>query len=319
MPKTIELSASSIECFMSCRRQYWFRYIQQLRPLHRETPLTMGSAVHSGQEYLFNCCLDHPIDEDTLREVVLGEYNDDELRLAGTDPLVAIEMVKYWDRAVDWRNKWELLEVEPKFSVSAGTGRRLIGRFDGVVQDRKTKTKYILEHKTVKGRVDDKRLNHLLWDTQASVYVLAAREMGHEVAGIIYNFMPKPTFARATATPEDKRKYKKDGTLYANMRDTDETEEEFLSRVRVWYSENMFDPTFFRQHIVMRNKSQVDMMVGQVKMIASDIRTCERQGTFYMNPAACKILSCQYQQVCLDDTPEVREANYRVNTEGRGS
>lgn len=319
MPKTIELSATSIECFMSCRRQYWFRYIQKLRPLRRETPLTMGSAVHSGQEYLFKCCVDSPIDRDALRETVLGEYSADELALAGTDPLVAIEMVMAWDKAVEWREKWKFLEVEPKLRVPAGTGRRLIVRFDGVVQDRKTKTKYILEHKTIKGRVDDRRLNHLLWDTQASVYVLAARETGHDVAGIIYNFMPKPTFTKALATPSDKRKYKKDGTLYSNMREDDETDEEYMQRVRDWYTENMFDPTFFRQHIVMRNKNQVEMMVNQVKMIASDIRACERAGTFYMNPAACKILSCPYQQVCLEDTPEVRDANYRVNTGGRGT
>lgn len=303
MPKTINMSASSIGTFMSCRRKYYFQYVEGLQPLVRAVPLSFGSAVHAGLEHVFKT-LD--CSHGSIKRAVEGSYSVDELNESGVEPLVAVETVHAFVNSVDW-GRWQFWKVEPWFEVMLGHGRRLRGRFDGIVQI--DGSLFILEHKTVSGAVTEKRLSHLLWDQQASLYVASAWKQGLDVKGILYNFLPKPTISQATATPEHKRKYKKDGTLYANCREFDETNEEYIERVREWYASRSV-PEYFRQHIVTRNEAQVEAMVDNVKRIASDIRRAESQGDWYMNPQACQVLSCPYASVCLEDTPEAREANF---------
>jgi hypothetical protein len=318
MPKTITLSASSISTFMSCRRKYWFQYVEKMKPIRREIPLSLGAAVHAGLEFLFKSGSGVQMTRDAIHEAVTESYTQDELNDSGTEPDVAVELVSAFDRAVDWRSKWEFIRVEPKFEVPIGFGRRLIGYYDGIV--RVNNALYVLEHKTVKGQVQERRLNHLLWDIQAGLYVASAWEMGIPVIGVLYNFLPKPTIEQATATPMEDRKYTKEkvdkqgnvtepSRLYANMRETDETNAEYVARVKAWYDERL-NQDFFRQHIITRNEAQVKSLLEQVKHLSKDMRACERDQSYYMNPSACQTLSCPFASVCLEDTPEAREANF---------
>lgn len=303
MPKTISLSASSISTFMSCRRKYYFQYIEQLQPIVRAVPLSFGSAVHAGLEHMFKA---GDQSKDGLIRAVEGSYSIDELNESGVEPYVAVETILAFANAVDWKH-WQFWKVEPWFEVMLGHGRKLRGRFDGIIDI--DGSLFILEHKTVAGAVTERRLNHLLWDQQASLYVASAWKQGLCVKGILYNFLPKPTISQSMATPMEKRKYKKDGGLYANCREADETNAEYIERVREWYVEHS-GPEYFRQHIVTRNEAQVEAMVQNVARISSDIRRAERMSDWYMNPAACQMLSCPYASVCLEDTPEAREANF---------
>lgn len=301
MPKTINLSASSIRTFMSCRRRYWFQYVERLQPLVRETPLSFGSAVHAGLEFLFNSRSNNP---ERIMAAIKESYSAQELEESGNNPDLALRAVLAYDRNVPW-NTWRMLAVEPWFEVSVGHGRRLRGRWDGLVEV--NGSLFVLEHKTVAGGVSERALHHLLWDMQAGLYILAAREKGLNVQGILYDFIPKPTIEPLLATPAEKRKYTKEGKLYGNQRDTDETKEAYMDRVDEWYDANKAG---FIQHIVQRNQNQIDALVGQIMQLATDIRVCENNEAYYMNPSACAVLSCPYQGVCLEDTPEAREANF---------
>lgn len=303
MPTTIKLSASSIRQFMTCRRRYWFEYIEELKPLVREVPLSFGSAVHAGLEHLSTVGV---FDADCVAKAIAASYTPAELEASELNPALALETVRaYAEHNSAWR-RWRFASVEPWFEVSVGHGRRLRGRFDGIIEV--DGQMMVLERKTVRGSVSEGQLHHLLWDMQAGLYIMAAREMKIDVRGILYDYIPKPTIDLALATPEDKRKFTKDGKLYANQRDTDETPSEYLARVRSWYAER---PECFVQHVVMRNEAQVDALVAQVKMLATDIRAAERDGSWYMNPGACAVMSCPFASVCLEDQPEVRAMNFR--------
>jgi hypothetical protein len=310
MPTTIKLSASRMATFMSCRRKYWFRYIEKLEPRVRETPLSFGEAVHNGLEWLFNNRDSIYVnDASLLREAMAEAYTADELQQegAGLNMSIAVLCVQAFNCTVAWR-EWEFIDLERWFEVPSGHGRRIHGRWDGLIKV--DGSSFLLEHKTVAGSVSERRIHHLLWDQQASMYIAAAHSLGFtDVKGILYNFIPKPTIEQATATPMEKRKYKKDGELYANMRDRDETDEEYLARVVEWY-ESHATPDYFRQHIVTRNARQIEATMKMQAQVASDIRRCETEGRWYPNPSSCAMVSCPFASVCLEDTPEARRENF---------
>jgi hypothetical protein len=304
MPKTIYISASSLRSFLGCKRRYMFEYVERLRPVTRAAPLTIGSAVHSGMRHLLSSS--SIVTKEGIREAVTEAYAPEEIELAGPEPEIAVEAVCAFDAHVNWRG-WDILETEKRFEIQVGHGRRLIGYMDGVVaQDG---ILYTLEHKTASGGVSDAYLHHLLWDIQATAYIMAARAMGYEVCGVLYNFLPKPTIKRLYATPEECRKYKRDGSLYASQRVFDETDAEYVERVRAWYAEN---GDLFSQHIATRNDNQLKSMVTSISQIVTDMRRCESTGAYYRNPGACAIMSCPFASICLEDTPEIREANFTV-------
>ena len=307
MAKSIQLSSSKIQTFLSCRRKYWFSYVENLKPITREAPLSFGSSLHSALELMFKNGNGKATCKEELYKAIVDSYTPDELLASGCEPDVALLAALAFDKSVGWRSSWEFLNVEPSFEVSTGHGKKLVGRYDGII--RVNGSLYVLEHKTVSGAVTERRLNHLLWDMQAGLYIMSAWEQDIPVVGVMYNFIPKPTIDMQLATPPDKRKYTKEGKLYANQRELDETRDEYLARVEQWYAEHS-GGDYFRQHIVTRNRQQVDGLLRNVNQIAKDIRTCEKTNSFYMNPSACQMLSCPFVSVCLEDSPEAREANF---------
>src|SRR5690606_32440122 len=126
---------------------------------------------------------------------------------------------------------------------------RLAGKIDKIVRLPDGRTA-IMEHKTTSDSIasDSDYWARLRLDSQISLYVLAARELGYDVQTVLYDVVRKPRHERYRATPPELRKYKKDGTLYANQRERDETPQEFGQRVyQAMYTE--FDSYFARQEI----------------------------------------------------------------------
>lgn len=150
-------------------------------------------------------------------------------------------------------------------------------------------------------------LHNLLWDEQSTNYLYAWQRMlddgsvsGEQVDGIFYDIIEKPTIKPYTATPLDKRKYTKDGSLYASQHDRDETPEEFRLRVREWYAAEPRIHTAF----IYRTQESIDAQIKDFNLVIKDIVNAEREGTFYRNPSACSILQCPYRPKCLDNMPD---------------
>lgn len=100
----------------------------------------------------------------------------------------------------------------------------------------------------------------------------------------------RPGIQMLKATPENIRKYKKDGTLYANQRERDETPEEF--RVRV--DEVLTEP--FRYRTFLRSEFDVKG-VGDTLMAAwRDMELAKRQGKF--TPCFHNCDRCDWAYLC---------------------
>lgn len=303
--RTSQVSASAMRCFKACRRRYFFQYVERLKLLITPKPLSFGGAVHKGVENLLN---GRSLDD--MKKAIIDSYSDEDLNDDIIAPDMALIAVLAFDKYVDWRS-WKILDVEKRFEVSMGYAKHLIGFLDTLVEI--DGLNYIVEHKTITERtLTERYLNHLLFDDQAGLYIVAANKMGYNVRGALYNIMLKPDMKPYKATPFDRRKYKKDGTLYANLRERDETNEDYLVRVKEWYD----SPTRFVQHIVYRTEPQLEAIARNFDMVLKDMRSCEKDGTFYANGNACSILPCSFESICIEDTPEARSVNF-TNEEQR--
>ena len=306
--KTTCLSASALKDFLACRRRFWFRYVENLVPLVRATPLSFGSAGHACMAVVLTSTT--PPTKEQLTKIAMSEYTAEEIKTAGIDPLVAVEAVMAFDELSGWRGwNWKVKQTEVYFAVSMGRGKKLHGYLDGIAETQDNQS-LIVENKFL-GSITESYMNHLLWDDQASYYIVGARASGLDVCGILYNMIQKPTIDQFEATPDEKRKFTKDGKLYANQHDQAEPDADYLARVKAWYAENK--ETAFQTRMVMRNKQQVEEMHKRFQQIVTDLRHCDKHNHYYPNGDDCSgYFSCPYASICLEDTPEVRASNFTM-------
>lgn len=195
------LTHSRQQAFKSCRKRHWFAYELALRPIVDAKALRMGSAWHAGlDEWKTSGSADHAIEhvEWYYSQAMLGD-NDTEA--------VALEMATVKALLVGYIWRWqasplEVIASEQAFRlplVNPETGGRstvfdVAGKIDGVVklEDRR---KAVEEHKLIS---DDIAVGSDYWqrlqiDHQITLYVYAARQLGHDVATVLYDVARKPT------------------------------------------------------------------------------------------------------------------------------
>ena len=300
-----KITTSQVKCFKTCRKRYFFEYVKCLKPIETPKALEIGTLYHYGLELLLTGA--HYCDV----ECAIIERQQQNATRLGIDyePLnayVACDMVRAFDRDSGWR-EWTIIAVEKKFEVTTGYAKRLCGKLDGLTEaDNK---RFIIEHKTTSqwGKDGEAYLHGLLWDEQSTNYLYAYRRMLEDgvievgpVAGIFYTITEKPTIKQYSATPPEKRKYTRDGALYAGQHERDETPEEYRARVREWYDAEKRVHT----HFVYRTQPDIDEHIADLNLTIKDINAAERDGTFYRNPEACKILGCPFRSKCLDNVPD---------------
>lgn len=307
------ITSSSLKTARSCLRKYAYAYEQGYRSLLEAGTVRFGKLVHLGLEAW-------------LRTWFLGHV------------LAAIELANadVWERAraralligysMRWKHdpeEYETIEVEPKFDAILAHPRssraktiRVGGKLDGVLgvlsgpQGKKVQVeKLLIEHKTSSEdiRPGSDYWRRLRMDAQISLYYDGARSLGHEVVGCLYDVIGKPTLRPLKATPVESRKYTKEGKLYANQRDVDETADEYEARLLEAIAE---DPDrYYQRAIVVRLDGELDDSRLDAWQTARLLREPYRP----RNPDACMQFghACAYLPVCsgearLDDQTRFR-------------
>jgi len=190
--KPILLTNSRYSALFQCFRLHYWKYEIGLRPAIEGLALRVGRAVHLGLESYAN-----NVDIETIIAEVCSQYIAD-------DPIEAVK-VECLLRGHFWRHKClahKVLHTELEFSVpliNPATGRasklfRIAGKMDGIVEDSNARL-FQLEHKTTS---EDIGVESDFWprlriDRQTMIYTLAARAMGYDVRGTLYNVIRKPT------------------------------------------------------------------------------------------------------------------------------
>jgi len=242
------LTSTRLAALRKCPRLHYWRFELGLSRIRRATPLRLGGAFHYGLE-LFNggASADEAIAEATAHYAVCPDWADP------TDWAVEYETLKALLSGHFWRYQQDNLEfvaVEQSFEIplinpdtsAASRTFRLAGKMDGIVRLADGRLA-VLEYKTAGEDIspDADYWLRLRCDGQISLYVLAARALGYDVATVLYDVTRKPTIRlRKAETPEQygKRLLKDIGDrpdYYFQRREVPRLEDELAEcRAELW-------------------------------------------------------------------------------------
>ena len=301
-----KLTNSMRSKFNACHRAYKIAYVDLIRPAKASDALSFGTAMHALLEAYWG-------GQETM--VLTGDdYTDVTLRCL-------FEGYKArWEQSD--AEKYERVGAEFGFEAplmnpeTGGVSKTwvLAGKIDAIAKDKATGKHIIVEHKTTSQDIGpgSDYWKKLPIDGQVSGYYVGASTLGYEVDVCLYDVIRKPTIRPYKATPEESRKYKKDGTLYAGQHEHDEDPHEWEARLMADIAER---PDYYFQRVeVVRSESDLSDYLFDMWAVGREIADAERIGRWSRNPNACSIYgSCEYFDVCtgcasLDDVTLFRKA-----------
>lgn len=298
----MRLSNNGLSTFRRCQRNYQYAYIDNAEPLGKSEALQFGSAYHTPLEHLWR---NEPLDNALLACATEDPFRTATLRalIMGYDTL--------WKR-----DEFETIAVEESFEQPFDRVT-IVGRMDAIAKDKEGRI-WIVEHKTTSADLDDPTYwQQLRLDPQISMYWRALKKMGLEPYGCLYDVTRKPTIKPMLATPVESRKYTKatkaePSRLYSNMRETDETPQEYFLRLTADIGEN--PSKYYRRATVARDaQDEFDAHMDDVWTITA-IKHAEERGAFPRNPDSCRKFGsvCGYFPVCIREAELTDPTLYQI-------
>lgn len=223
-----------------------------------------------------------------------------------------------WSADMD---RYEVLGVEEEFvapvrNPETGMPSRtwvLGGKVDVRVRDLETGGVLVVEHKTtsVDAGPGSDYLKRLRMDGQVTVYYAGAGTLGDAVEGCLYDVLVKPGQRPLKATPVESRKFTKDGRLYAQQRDRDETPDEY--RLRLAEAVSAAPNDFFLRARVVRLEDEMRDGMADVWQTGRAIRDSILAGSHPRNPGSCVRYgrTCEFFGVCCGEASLSDERLYR--------
>jgi hypothetical protein len=308
------LTNSRLKVARACQRRHHLMFGLGIRPVAEPEALRFGTLIHKGLEAWWNGAK-QGLAGDALLLAMSAALAGDEIE--PFERVRAEEMLRgYHYRWQDTLQHYEVLAVEVQFRtplVNPQTGRssriwELGGKMDAIVRDLRDGQVLLVEHKTSSEDLSDGSdyWRRLRMDGQVSIYYEGARSLGHDVAGCLYDVLKKPTLRPLKATPPEDRKFKKDGTLYAAQRETDETPDEYRRRIVEAIAEA--PDKFYRRGDVVRLEAEMAEALWDIWQTAQQIHQADASQRYPRNPDACSSFgrACPFFDLCsglasLDD------------------
>ena len=294
------LTYSSLKTFRACKRKYLFQYEQGYRPARESEALFIGSLIHDavatwleGERNLGGAlsCIQGKFDLSMNPDAYLREK-------------CKALMVGYHNRYANEPYSVQAVEREFRHPLWNPTTMResnlfeLGGKLDAIYG---LEERFIL--KEMKTTSDDISPESSYWDKltldpQVSGYYIGAESLGFKIESCIYDVIRKPTIKPYRATPIEDRKFKKDGTLYANQRIQDETVQEFADRLAADIAAQP-DKYFARKEVPRLAEDLADYL-SDVWEEAQVLHSRRKVGRYPRNPDACESNygMCSFFEVC---------------------
>ena len=326
------LTHSAMACARRCLRQYFYRYEIALRSRREATALRLGAAVHLGLELWskgatpeaamlaatdgYATCPPwaEPYEWQTERETVANLLAGYFWRY-GNDTLEYVEIEKPWSMPL----------------VNPATGResrtyQLAGKRDGLVRVPDARL-FVLERKTTGEEIgpDSEYWLRLRCDQQISLYTLSALHEGHDVSGVLYDVIRKPTIRPRQIPLLDEaglkmvvdeatgeRMFNKDGKPRQSagpgmkLATRQETPEEFGARLLADIEER--PDYYFQRREVPRLEDDLQAFRLECWQQAQLLSDCRRWGRWFRNVGRNTCSFCEYSRLCLQSITVVPEA-----------
>lgn len=310
---TRELTNSMRNKFASCHRAFKFCYEDLKRPIKTSDALNFGTAMHQ----LLEC---YWLDAEAEFQQLDDEYTYMTLKALFNG------YIARW-RESD-RMTYETIGTEMRFDAplmnpeTGGVSKtfHLAGKIDALAKEKATGKVVIVEHKTT---IQDIGPGSDYWrklpiDGQVSGYYCGAQALDHEASTCLYDVIRKPTIKPYKATPEEKRKYNKDGSLSKACREFDETPDEWYERLSADIASR---PDYYYARIeISRSDNDLLEYLFDMWAVSREIADAERMNRWSRNSQACSVYgTCEYFGVCtgesnIDDVTLFRKAE-KVNEE----
>jgi hypothetical protein len=205
-----KLTSTRLTALRKCLRLHYLRFEFGLTRVRQEEPRRFGSGFHHGRE-LFNAGVsrDLAIQAATERYEIVPDWADPTDWAVERETLAALLSGHFWRYQQD---DVESVAVEQAFDIPlvnpdiGAVSRKfaLAGKIDAIVRLSDGRLA-VLEYKTAGEDISPEAeyWQRLRCDAQISVYVLAARAIGHDVATVLYDVTRKPTIRlRQNETPD---------------------------------------------------------------------------------------------------------------------
>lgn len=310
---TRELTNSMRNKFASCHRAFKFCYEDLKRPIKTSEALNFGTAMHQLLEcYWLNAEAEFPqVDDEYTAMTLKALFNGYIARWRESDRMT------YGTIGTEMRFDAPLMNPE-----TGGISKtfHLAGKIDALAKEKATGKVVIVEHKTTSQDIGpgSDYWRKLPIDGQVSGYYCGAEALGHQASTCLYDVIRKPTIKPYKATPEEKRKYNKDGSLSKACREFDETPDEWYERLSADIASR---PDYYYARIeISRSDNDLLEYLFDMWAVSREIADAERMNRWSRNSQACSVYgTCEYFGVCtgesnLDDVTLFRKAE-KVNEE----
>lgn len=281
----MHISNSMMTTAKQCWKKYEWRYLMNLEPIEQRQALNLGKVVHAALEMYYKGFKDNEIIayidaafNESRAKVEVSEVEDVDIAHA-----IAKGM---WLGFQKDKDTFQEMQSEKKFSVPFKTrgvkyGLSVDGIMDGLAKKdnrwwvRETKTTS-LNRRQFKERMDVSE--------QASMYVWAARKLGFDVQGVMYDGIHKPLLRKGV----------------------NESTSAFCDRIVKDYCDPSRREMYYQREYVYRSPVDIKHFETDLNAFRKDLIE-KSKGGCYRNHNSCVAFNsdCQYRRICFDEKPDI--------------
>ena len=283
------LSHSQINKFNTCKKQYKYSYIDNLRPKKTAVYLDHGRLVHRGLEHLWQqgdlqATLD--LIKKSIDEIDTNHFNEKEFKEFNFLKTCVISQISVYHDSYYLNDKslgWKALELEKKYQMPIAHPYLNLEDWDyeyqfiadGVFEDKDGKL-WLMEYKTA-SQLGDNYWLRLQFDSQVTGNLMYLEAIyGKKFEGCKYRVLKKPGI---------RQKQK-------------ETDIEFLSRLEDLFTGQVGD--YLIEATLYRTEAEIDEFRHELWDSTQDIKNTVECGGYYKNTSACILRNCQFIGICAD-------------------
>lgn len=316
------ITNSSASCFKQCRKRYWWSYDLGIRPEYDGRALRMVSAYHDALDLLRTTN-----DLDTAITAARSHYEHCPEQFDLHEWEIERETVAALVSSYAWRwgESLKVVASEMKFQIrlrnpetnAPSTLFDLAGKLDGIVELEDGRLA-VLESKTVSEDIafESGYWQRLQMDHQITLYLWAARQLGHDVATVLYDVTRKPTIAPTPIAVCDDlgAKIVLDGagnrvkTERGQWRQTSDKEKGYILQTRDMtadeFAKKLTDdigerPEFYYcRREIPRIDQDVEEFLSELWDIQKTLRECQVQNRWYKTVSKDTCSWCPYFGLC---------------------
>lgn len=182
-------STSQISSYRGCKKEWYYKYKERLKPRGITKPLYMGSTIHKLLEIRAN----GSSWSEYLHNEIAAEYN----RMSSTDQenlgLDFIECCNNIMKQYDWmwgNENVKYLATEISIELKIKGRKRFTGIVDAIVEI--DGNQYVMEHKTFK--TTKMSMDQTWINQQTCLYAKALNNMGYNIKGVLWDMIKTASY-----------------------------------------------------------------------------------------------------------------------------